>query len=715
MIPARKTTMASEQARAVHLMLSDQRSAVAGAPTPLSLAEQRAMAEHIGDSTAEPTGVTFEDVDAGGVPAQWVTPDDAATNRALLYFHGGGYCYCSMRSHSRLVGHLAKAAGCRALNVDYRLAPEDPHPAALTDALAAYRWLLEQGVEPSHIVVAGDSAGGGIAAALLLKARDEGVSLPAAGVLMSPWVDLAMTADSVTSRADVDVRQDPAGTRWCAGQFLAGQDPRDPYASPLYADLTGLPPLYIQAGDWDTLVDDSHRLANKARRCGVDVRLDVFPEMLHAHQIWAGNMPEADDAVARIGEYVGERLALVSLAGNDPVPAPSGSDVYYDPYDVDIDADPYPVYQRLRAEAPLYYNERYDFFAVSRAEDVERVLTDHETFISGRGAFLDFIRAEIPMPPGMFIFEDPPTHTRHRKVVSRVFTPRRMAELEPQIRAHCARSLDPFVGSGRFDFVADLGAQVPMRTISMLLGIPESDQETVRDRTTGSMRTEPGQPMEIKEVGSPEMYAEYIDWRAEHPSDDLMTDMLRAEFEDETGTVRRLTREEILTYCGLIASAGNETAGRLIGWMGKVLADHPDQRRELVEDPSLIPAAVEEVLRFEPPGHNFARYVSRDVELHGTTVPEGSVMLYLIGAANRDERRFPDGERFDIHRMPSKTLTFGYGIHYCLGAALARLEGRVVLEEVLKRFPEWEIDMGNAQLTSASVVRGWETLPAFVS
>ena len=303
--------MASEQARAIHQLLRDQRDrAAAGPPPPLSRAEQRAMAERIGESTAEPTGVTFEDVIAGGVPAQWVTPDGAATGRLLVYFHGGGYCYCSMRSHSRLVGHLATAAGCRALNVDYRLAPEHPHPAAVTDALAAYRWLLEQGTAPDDIVVAGDSAGGGIAVALLLKARDESVPLPRAGVLMSPWVDLAMTADSVTTRVDVDVRQDPAGTRWCAHQFLAGQDPRDPYASPLYADLTGLPPLYIQAGDWDTLVDDSHRLADNARHAGVEVRLDVFPEMLHAHQIWAGNMPEADDAVARIGDYVRKRVTV---------------------------------------------------------------------------------------------------------------------------------------------------------------------------------------------------------------------------------------------------------------------------------------------------------------------------------------------------------------------------------------------------------------------
>jgi len=396
------------------------------------------------------------------------------------------------------------------------------------------------------------------------------------------------------------------------------------------------------------------------------------------------------------------------------VPVTRASDVYYDPYDQEIDADPYPVYRRLRDEAPLYRNEHYDFYAVSRADDVERVLTDHETFISGRGAFLDFIRADIAMPPGILIFEDPPSHTRHRKVLARVFTPRRMAELEPQIRAYCARSLDPFVGARRFDFVADLGAQVPMRTISMLLGIPETDQERVRDRSTGSMRTEPGEPMQIEAVGNPELYADYIDWRVEHPADDLMTALLNTEFEDETGALRHLTREEILTYCSLLGGAGNETAARLISWTGKVLADHPEQRRQLVEDPSLIPSAIEEILRFEPPGHNFARFVTKDTELHGTTVPKGSVMVVLLASANRDERRFVDGERFDIRRHIEKHFTFGYGIHYCLGAALARLEGQVVLDEILRRFPEWEIDTDNARLTSASVVRGWETLPAFI-
>ena len=312
----------------------------------------------------------------------------------------------------------------------------------------------------------------------------------------------------------------------------------------------------------------------------------------------------------------------------------SPSDVYYDPFDREIDANPYPVYRRMREEAPLYYNEPHDFYAVSRADDVERVLNDHRTFISGRGAILDFIRADIPMPPGMFIFEDPPIHTRHRKVLHGVFTPRRIAELEPKIRAFCAQSLDAVGSSGRFDFIADLGAKVPMRTIGMLLGIPESEQEAHRQETDRSLRAEPGEQLKPQEgFADGSSYSEYIDWRAEHPSDDLMTALLTTEFEDETGTVRRLTRDEILTYCSLLGGAGNETAARLISWTGKVLADHPDQRQLLAAEPSLIPNAVEEILRFEPPGHNFARYVTKDVEMHGTTVPKGSVMVVAVVVA----------------------------------------------------------------------------------
>jgi cytochrome P450 len=391
----------------------------------------------------------------------------------------------------------------------------------------------------------------------------------------------------------------------------------------------------------------------------------------------------------------------------------SQSDVYYDPYDVGIVADPYPVYRRMREETPLYYNERHDFFAVSRYEDVERVLLDPETFISGRGGILELIRANIELPPGVFIFEDPPAHTIHRRLMSRVFTPRRVAELEDRVRQFCADCLDPLVGSGGFDMIASLGAQVPMRTISMLLGIPDADQEAIRDYADANLRTEAGQPMKVSKEAllSGAVFAEFIDWRADHPSDDLMTELLQAEFVDEKGVTRRLERQELLTYLEVISGAGNETTNRLIGWMAKVLGDHPDQRRQVVDDRSLIANTVEEVLRFEPPAHHIARVVSRDVEVHGQVVPEGSIMMFLVASANRDDRRHPDGDRFDIHREISQTLTFGRGIHFCLGAALARLEGRIVLDELLDRFPEWDVDLASARLSPTSTVRGWESLP----
>ena len=392
------------------------------------------------------------------------------------------------------------------------------------------------------------------------------------------------------------------------------------------------------------------------------------------------------------------------------------TELYYDPYDVGITADPYLVYRRLRDEAPLYYNQTHDFFAVSRYAEVERGLHDPATYISGRGGILELIRAGIELPPGIFIFEDPPAHTVHRRLMSRMFSPRRVAALEDKVRGFCAQRLDPLVGTDRFDIIAELGAQVPMRTISMLLGIPEAGQEAVRDYVDAGLRTEAGKPMEVTtdSMLTGEIFGDYIDYRRDHPSDDIMTELLQAEFVDEHGTTRRMQREELLTYMAVIAGAGNETTNRLIGWMTKVLAEHPDQRRQVVADRSLIPNTVEETLRFEPPAHHTARVVSRDVEVCGQTLSEGSVVLMLLGSANRDDRQFADGDRFDIHRDIPTMLTFGHGIHFCLGAALARLEGRVVLDEMLQRFPEWDVDLSAAHLSPTSTVRGWETLPVVI-
>jgi len=322
------------------------------------------------------------------------------------------------------------------------------------------------------------------------------------------------------------------------------------------------------------------------------------------------------------------------------------------------------------------------------------------------------IRADLELPSGTLIFEDPPVHPIHRRVLSKLFTPRHVAALEPKIRDFCVRALDPLVGSGGFDFVADLGAQVPMRAIGLLLGIPESEQEGVRDLVDAALRTESGGTMTQEQVlVDSDAFGEYVDWHARNPSDDIISQLIRAEFVDETGTTRSLTRDEVVTYVTVLAGAGNETTGRLIGWAGKTLADHPDQRRELVEDHSLIPNTIEELLRFEPPGPFMCRYVTSDVEVLDATIPEGSVMMAILAAANRDERRYRDAERFDIHRPDIQHLGFGGGIHYCLGNALARLEGTVVLEEVLNRFPTWQVDTEAARLAPTSSVRGWESLP----
>lgn len=388
--------------------------------------------------------------------------------------------------------------------------------------------------------------------------------------------------------------------------------------------------------------------------------------------------------------------------------------LYYDPYDVEIDADPYPVYRRLRDEAPVYHNERCGFWGLSRYEDVVAALKDLRHLTSTKGDILEVVKAAPVMPPGIFINEDPPLHTIHRVLVSRMFTPRKIKALEEKVRAFCVACLDPLVEEGRFDFVLDLGAELPMRTIGMLFGIPDSEQPSLRSTAQRALRNQPGKPLPVtkEKYFDGGNYGEYVRWRADNPSDDIITELLTLEFTDLSGRVRRLTRQEVQIFVGVIAGAGVETTGRLFGWMGKVLAEHPEQRAELVADPTLVPRAVEELLRFEPPGPHVARYVSEDVEYHGQTIPAGSALLLMLSSANHDERQFPDPERFDIHRDFRQLVTFGHGAHFCLGAGLARLEGRIALEEVLKRFPTWEIDLAGARRAPTSTVRGWDSMPA---
>ncbi|MEO2136892.1 MAG: cytochrome P450 [bacterium] len=385
-------------------------------------------------------------------------------------------------------------------------------------------------------------------------------------------------------------------------------------------------------------------------------------------------------------------------------------DLYYDPYDYAIDADPHPVWRRMRDEAPLYYNREYDFYALSRYRDVYDASLDHQTFSSAHGTVLELMSRKHDFST-MMIWLDPPDHTQLRKLVGRTLTVRRVAELEPRIRSLCAEYLDPFVGSAGFDYVEEFAARLPVMVIGSLLGVPVEDQDTVRGWTDQSLHVEPGETQSNRGAVEAwghlrEYFQEQIDQRRRAPSDDLMSDLVASEIELEDGSTRRLSDDEVHGFVNLLSSAGNETVARLLGWTALLLSEHPEQREQLAADASLIPGAVEELLRYEAPSPIQARYVTRDVELHGQIVPEGSKIALLNGSAGRDEREFTDADRFDITRPIDSHVSFGYGLHFCIGASLARMEARVAIEETLARFPRWEASREKIEMVHTSTVRG---------
>lgn len=386
----------------------------------------------------------------------------------------------------------------------------------------------------------------------------------------------------------------------------------------------------------------------------------------------------------------------------------------WDPYDVVIDDDPYPAWKRLRDEAPVYVNEEYGFFALSRFADVEAASRDTATFSSAHTTVLETLGPD-KAPQRMMIFLDPPDHTKLRGLVSRAFTPRRISGLDERIRGICADLLDPLVGSGGFDYVSDFAAQLPSRVISTLVGVPPEDQEQQRLNVDGMFHIEPGVGMQNEKAMASGLalivyLVDLAAKRRDDPQDDLMSALVHAEI-TEDGVERRLTEDEVVSFAMLLYSAGTETVAKLLGNAAVLLAAHPDQRADLAADSSLLPGAVEELLRFEPPSPVQGRWTLKPSEWHGTTIPEGSKVLLLTGSAARDERVFTDPDRFDIHRQIPLHLSFGYGIHFCIGASLARLESRIGLEETLARFPEWSVDPGAAVRAHTSTVRGYSSVP----
>jgi cytochrome P450 len=394
----------------------------------------------------------------------------------------------------------------------------------------------------------------------------------------------------------------------------------------------------------------------------------------------------------------------------------STGELYFDPYDYEIDANPHPIWRRMRDEAPLYRNEKYDFYALSRFDDVLEASVDAETYSSAYGTVLEMMQDKPSTDGAMMIWLDPPAHTRLRKLVSRAFSPQRIAALEDEIRRIAAGYLDRYLGTRGFDYVADFGAKLPMMVIGAMLGVPEEDRDDIRVWTDEMLHREPGETNVSQRIADIHRklwgyFGRYIQERRTRPKDDMMTDLIEAEVVDANGAARRLDDGELIAFIGLLSGAGNETVARLIGWAGTTLASFPEERQKLVDDPGKIPNAVEELLRFEAPSPVQSRRVTRDVEWYDRRVPKGSTMVLLTGSAGRDERRYPDPDRFDVDRQFDRHVSFGYGIHFCLGAALARLEGRVALEETLRRFPTWEVDRARAEMVHTSTVRGWAKLP----
>jgi cytochrome P450 len=386
--------------------------------------------------------------------------------------------------------------------------------------------------------------------------------------------------------------------------------------------------------------------------------------------------------------------------------------IRFDPFDYAFHEDPYPLYRLLRADAPVYWNEELGFWALSRHADVLAGFKDWERFTNTGGISLEVGELSADSTAVLSILAmDPPRHDRIRALVSKGFTPRRVADLEPSVRALAVRYLERAREAGRCDFVADFAGRLPMDVISEMLGVPESDRDLLRGWSDTVLHREEGvrgvPPEGVAASGKLLQYfVQVVAERRRRPGDDLASALCAAELDGE-----KLSDKDIIAFLYLLIIAGNETTTKLLANAVYWLQQHPAARKEVGESPALVPQWVEETLRFDNSTQLMARTVSADFDYRGHAMRRGQKVLLLIGSANRDEDVFPDPDAFDLHRDTSAHLSFGRGTHFCLGAALARLEARVSLEEVLRRIPDWEIDEPRAVRVHSTNVRGFMALP----
>ncbi len=380
---------------------------------------------------------------------------------------------------------------------------------------------------------------------------------------------------------------------------------------------------------------------------------------------------------------------------------------HYDPFDYRHHDDPYADYRRLRDEAPVFHNRDYDFYALSRYEDCFRAVRDVKTFTSAQGSNLEDTKLEV----AIIINSDPPVHTRLRHIVVNLFTPSAVGPLEADVRRMAIDLLKPHAATGAIDIIRDFAARLPMAIICQMLGFPREDEDMLRGWTDAAVHREPDR-FEVPQEGLAAMAKLFAYFEAdlarratEPPRNDVIGALMAAEDED------RLSHSELLGFMLILSIAGNETTTKLLGNMVYQLHRHPDQLALLRADPALLPAAIEETMRFDGPTQMMARTTTRDVELHGTVIPAGKRVALIFTSANRDERKYANAETYQITRDPRDHLGFGGGLHSCVGAALARLEARVAMEEVLRMMPDFAVDESRLERMHSPNVRGYTTVP----
>ena len=395
----------------------------------------------------------------------------------------------------------------------------------------------------------------------------------------------------------------------------------------------------------------------------------------------------------------------------------------FDPYSTEFFEDPWDVYRWLRDEAPVYFDEELGFYAVSRYDDCVEVHRDVATYTSTKGVSLDQLRSDqfgrAMTDNASIIMMDPPMHDRLRKLVNRAFTPRRIADWEPVVQRVIHGLLDKLDGVSSFDAVLDFAGPFPVEVICEIVGVPEGDRQQIRHWTDAMLEREVGNPFPTDHgIECAIKTGAYMDALAadkrKHRGDDMISHLLEAEVEREDGTIERLSDVEVARFVMLLTAAGAETVTKLVGNAVMTFAENPDELGKLKADPSLAGSAVEEVLRYKAPSQYQGRFSTADREFHGVTIPAGFPVLVITGAANRDERAYENPDRFDIERTGPLGIAFGHGIHYCIGAHLARLEGKTAFNELYRRWPDLQVDQENITYVHMANVAGPSSVPVRV-